>query len=72
MATIKDLIRHGFGVSVLARSACLDEMRGGKLSALTVENLSMTREINIVFPRDFEYPELVRGIVATYNEMQRK
>jgi len=72
IASIKDLIRRGFGVSVLARSACMDELKKGKLAVLTIENLSMMREINIVYLPDFEHPELLHGIVKAYNEMQQR
>ena len=71
IASIKDLGRRGFGVSVLARSACLDEQRKKKLALLTIENLSMVRETNIVYRRDYEHPELLQGIVKQNNEMQR-
>ena len=72
IASIKDLVRRGFGVSVLAKSACLEEIKKGTLAVLTIENLSMIREINIVYPKDFEHPELLHGIVKQYNEMQRR
>jgi len=72
VASIKDLVRRGFGVSVLAKSACMDELRKGKLAVLTIENLSMMREINILYPKNFEHGELLQGIVKKYNEMQRK
>lgn len=72
IASIKDLIRRGFGVSVLAKSACLEEIKKGKLAVLTIENLSMVRVINIVYPKDFEHPELLHGIIKKYNEMQRR
>lgn len=71
IATIKDLIRRNFGVSVLARSVCLDELRKGKLAVLSIESLSMLREINIVYPRDFEHTEILQGIVRQYNQMKR-
>ena len=69
VASIKDLVRRGFGVSVLARSAWLDEQRKKKLCLLTIENLSMVRETNIVYRKSFEHTELLRGIVEMYNEM---
>lgn len=72
IATIKELIRDGFGVSVLARSACMNEIRKGKLSALSIENLSMMREINIVYRKDFEHQEILQGIVNKYLELQGK
>ena len=72
IASIKDLIRRGFGVSILARSACMDEIKKEKLVALSVENLSMMREINIVYLKDYEHLDFLNGIVKRYNEMQRK
>ena len=70
VASIKDLVRRGFGVSVLAKSACLDEQRKKKLCLLTIENLSMVRETNIVYLKSFEHPEFLQGIVEMYNELQ--
>ncbi|MBQ9048089.1 MAG: LysR family transcriptional regulator [Solobacterium sp.] len=69
VATIKDLVRHGYGVSVLAKSACMDELRKKKLVALPIENLSMNREINIVYSEYFKYPEILKEIINIYNEM---
>jgi len=69
IATIKDLIRSGFGVSILARSACLDELKKGKIVALPVENLSMVREINIAYPDDFTQFDLLGEIVKSYNRI---
>lgn len=71
IATIKDLIRRDFGVSILAKSACLDELRKGKLTVLPVENLSMVREINIVYHRDFGHTDMLKDITRLYNEFAR-
>lgn len=68
IATIKDLVRRDFGVSVLARSACMDEMSKHKLAALPIENLPMEMETNLVYLPDFEHPELLSDIVRCYNE----
>ena len=68
IATIKDLIRRDFGVSILAKSVCLDELKKGKIVTLPVENLSMMREINIAYPADFTQFDLLRDIVKSYNE----
>lgn len=70
IASIKDLIRHGFGVSVLAKSACTSELRKGTLKTLSIENMSMVREINIACHKDFEYQDMLGNIVDTYNRMQ--
>ena len=71
IASIKDLIRRGFGVSILAKSACMDEIKKEKLAVLSVENLSMIREINIVYLKDYEHLDFLNGIVKQYNEMQK-
>lgn len=71
VATIKDLIRREFGVSILAKSACMDELKKGKLAVLPIENLSMTRETNLIYPRDFGQPELLRDLTRVYNETAR-
>ena len=68
MATIKDLIRRDFGVSILARSVCLDEIKKGKIVVLPVENLSMMREVNIAYNRDFKQFGILQDIVRFYNE----
>ena len=68
IATIMDLIRRDFGVSILARSVCLDELKKGKIVTLPVENLSMMREINIAYPADFTQFELLRDLVKSYND----
>jgi len=66
IATIKDLIRRNFGVSILARSSCLDELKKKKITVLPVENLSMMREINLVYPDDFRHPDLLQDILSAY------
>lgn len=67
IATIKDLIRKDLGVSILPQSACMDELRKGKITALPIENLSMVRETNIVYNKDFASFDLIRDFVDLYN-----
>lgn len=68
VGTIKDLIRRNFGVSILPRSACLDELKRKTMALLPIENLSMMREINIAYQSDFSQTEILRGIIKAYNE----
>ena len=70
IATIKDLIRRGLGVSILPRSACLDELKKGKIAARPIENLSMVRETRILYNRDFSHPEIVGEIVRLYGQAE--
>ncbi len=71
IATIKDLVRKNLGVSILARSACLDEIKKDKLCAVTIENLSMIRETNIVYNKLFNYTNILQTIYKTYTEYNK-
>ncbi len=71
IATIKDLVRKDMGVSILARSACMNELRKGKLTVLPIENLSMVRETNLLYLRDFEHTDILRDLTKLYGEMTR-
>ncbi|HLR20627.1 MAG TPA: LysR family transcriptional regulator [Tissierellaceae bacterium] len=68
IATIKDLVSQDFGVSILARSACLDSARKGDLTMLPVENLSMVRETSILYHKDFNHTEVLEDITRLYNK----
>lgn len=68
IATIKDLVRKGLGVSVLPKSACVNELRKGKLVALPIENLSMVRETRIVYNKDFAHKDILQTITRVYQE----
>ena len=66
IATIKDLVRKELGISILAKSACMDELKKGKLAAMPIENLSMVRQTNIIYNRYFNHVGLLKEIVKTY------
>lgn len=70
-ATIKNLIRRGIGVSILARSVCLHEIKKGKITLLPIENLSMIREVNILYHCDFKHIDILQSIVKEYNKTVR-
>lgn len=71
ISTIKDLIRKGLGISILPQSACMDELRKGKLTALPIENLSMIREMNIVYHKDFSHIDVLKDIIKLYQDEKR-
>lgn len=68
IATIKDLIRRDIGVSVLSRSVCLDELKKKKITVLPIENLSMIREINILYHNDFKHVDILQNIMKEYSK----
>ena len=71
VATIKDLVRKNFGISILARSACLDELKKGKLLAVPIQNLSMIRETNLLYHKDFNHPYIIEELTKLYDKTSR-
>lgn len=67
VATIKDLVRHEYGVSVLAESACYDEVMKKKLVVLPIEHLDMERTISIVYAPNFPYGSFIEEIQELYH-----
>ena len=72
IATIKDLVRKNLGVSILPKSACMDELRKGKIAALPIENLSMARETKLLYKKDFAHPDILQEITRMYQETARQ
>ena len=66
IATIKDLIRMDLGISILPRSACMDELKKGKITALPIENLSMIRETKIIYNKSFSDMDILSEIIKIY------
>jgi DNA-binding transcriptional LysR family regulator len=70
VATIKDLVMQKYGVSVLAESACLDEIMKNRLVALPIDQLQMRREINIIYTKNLQYMDFPDEIIRTYNDVR--
>lgn len=68
VSTIKYLVRRNFGVSILAKSVLLSEIKKGKITVLPIENLSMIREISILYHKDFNHMDILQDITKIYNE----
>lgn len=69
ISMIKNLVKKDFGVTILAKSAFLNDIRKGKLVGLPVENLSMIREVNMVYHQDFEQVETLQAIARIYYDI---
>ncbi len=72
IATIKELVQKNFGVSILSNSACLKDVKKDKFKVIPVENLSMVREINIVYHRDFAHQDILNDIAKIYYELNQQ
>ena len=49
-------------------AAKMSELRKGKLTALPIENLSMVRQTNILYHKDFSHPEVLQALTRLYRE----
>ena len=66
IAMIKNLVSMNLAVSVIAHSACREELRSGRLAAVPIENANMTREINMVYHHDFSHLDLLEELSRIY------
>ena len=68
IATIKDLVRKNLGISILPKSACMNEVKKKRMTILPIENLSMIRETNIIYPKNFSHIDILKTITKIYQE----
>ena len=61
MATIKELVALGMGITVIAHSACREEELAGRLAVIPIENARMMREINMVHHKASPTPKSWRN-----------
>ncbi len=67
--TIKELVQKNLGVSILPRSACIKDLQQNKIKILQIENLSMARETDIIYRKDFAYEDILQHITRSYQEI---
>ena len=72
VSTIKQLVMNNFGVSILPQSVCTKDVKKGKIKTLPIENLSMTRQMNIAYNKDFANIDVLNDIVTLYRTSQNK
>lgn len=64
--TIKELVAMNYGVTIIANSTCAEEVKNKKLILVPIQNLSMVREINLVYHHDFSHMEVLNEIQKIY------
>ncbi len=69
LATIKELVSLNLGVSIVSRSACREDEKAGRLVVVPFEDARMTREINLVYHKDFDHPEVLEDLRHIYNRL---
>ena len=66
VSSIKEIIMANLGITVISHNVCLEEERDGKLVIVPIENCQMVRQINLIFPKDFSYLEILQDIRNEY------
>ena len=67
VAMIKELVSANMGVTVISRSAVMQDVARGQLVCLPIEGLNMIREINLVYYREFAHPQILRDLQDIYS-----
>ena len=69
VAMIKDLVALDLGVSVVARSASIQDARKGRLAIVPIENVSLVREIRMVYHKDFAHLQVLEDLKRIYDSL---
>ena len=72
VSMIKELVTMDLGITIIAKSACREELASGRLAIIPIENSSMVRQIDMVYQKDFLHPELIQNIRAIYEQLKAK
>lgn len=70
VAATKDLVMQNFGLSVMAHSACKEEIANKQLVMIPVQDCKMIREINLVYHHDFIHTEVLKEIQRLFTLLQ--
>lgn len=69
LATIKELVSLNLGMTIVSRSACREDEKAGRLVVVPFEDARMTREVNLVYHRDFSHPDVPDDLRRIYNSL---
>ena len=67
VSAIKEIVANGLAVSIISHNVCREEEKSGKLAVVPIENSRMVRQLSLVFPPDFQHPELLRELKREYD-----
>ena len=66
LSGIRELVLADLGVTVMAESAFREELASGKMLAVGIRGMRMTREVSLFFHEDFHSPEWVEELRMLY------
>ena len=68
-ATIRELVMSNMGVSIMSHNACKEDEQKGRLKTIPITNSTMIREINLVYPKDFQHVDVLLELKKTYSKL---
>ena len=57
------------GVSIMSHNACKEDEQKGRLKTIPIMNSTMIREINLVYPKDFQHVDVLLELKKTYSKL---
>ncbi len=69
ISAIKNLVEDNYGVAIISKSTCLEELKAGKIKALNIENLTFVRELNVIYHQNFDHPEFINDLITIYQKL---
>ncbi|MCR5740879.1 MAG: LysR family transcriptional regulator [Gammaproteobacteria bacterium] len=69
VTSIKDLVKKNYGISILPKSVCHQESKDNSLIIRPIENLTMIREVNLVYQKDVVEEKILDDLIKIYHEL---
>ncbi len=66
--SIEDLIRKDFGISILSKSACMDELSKKKIAILPIKGANIKKQGFLVYNKYFQHIEIAQELIELYNK----
>jgi DNA-binding transcriptional LysR family regulator len=71
VSAIKDLVTRNYGVTILSQSACQRDLTRKRFVGIPIENMSMVREMNACYRKDYENTAILNEITNIFTEVSK-
>ena len=72
VSMIKELVTMDLGITIIAKSACREELASGRLAIIPIENSLHGAPDRHVYQKDFLHPEFIQNIRGIYEQLKAK
>ncbi|MEA4822764.1 MAG: LysR family transcriptional regulator [Clostridiaceae bacterium] len=69
VSVIRELVSLNMGISIVARSACVEDVQRGRLAVIDIADADMSRDINMLCHKDFAHPEILEDFKEIYRRL---